>query len=400
MRKGILLIGGYPPPFGGIASHIQYLAPYLCEKEWDVHILSGGNPKGIERRNSFTIYRPSKTGKISKAMSLLPKVTRAFEFKSFALHSPREFFGCLTSAKFITQIVKDNRNISIISAYHLFPEGFVGALASEELSVPLIVTNFGEIYTIPHFYKKQLRIVKNILDRSEKILSVSQHCARSYSLLGLLPEVEVISYGIDVGKFSPNNDGAVIRQRFSIGNGEQLVLFVGRMIRDMGLHTLLEAIPQVLKSRRAVKFVIAGAKGELYEPALNLQSRHEKNVVVVPNIPFDELPYYYAASTVVVAPTPDNRACMGMAIKEAMASGKPVIASRIGGIPEAIVDGETGILLPPEDPSALAEAILGLLDDKEVMARMGRCGRERAENLFDKDKTNQRLEKIFREIGG
>lgn len=402
MQKGVLLIGSYPPPFGGISSHIQYLAPYLASLGYDIHIISLGHGKDIEKMDGFSVYRlPSKIKMILRLIfHFSESFKRIMKLKALGLKSKRMCLYITALTSVVEDIMSKNKNIKVISAYHLYPNGLIGALLSEKFLTPLVVTNFGEIYTEPNFFKERLSMVKYVCERTTQILSSSCHCAKSYEVLGIESNVEVIPYGIDVECFSPKNSAEQIRQKLGINNQDSIVLFVGRMIEDMGLDTLLTAIPFVLKRRANTKFIIAGAKGELFEPALELQAQYKKNVFVVPNVPFSNLPLYYASSTVVVVPTPDERACMGMAIKEAMATGKPVIASRTGGIPEAVINGKTGVLIPPGNPSALAKAIIDILDDDKTIIEMGKCARERAETLFDTNKTNQKIEHVFREIGG
>ena len=401
MRKAILLIGSYPPPFGGISSHIQYLAPYLVCHNYDVHIISSGIGKTVEKTDGFTIYRLSKNKKIFNiALHFIKLLRKAAKLKALGLTSSKEYLNVIGLTSIIDHIISKNKNIKLISAYHLFPEGFAGAIASEIFSIPLVVTNFGEIYSKLNFFRERLSVVNYICKKSFKILSSSQHCAKSYRLLGIRPNVEVVPYGIDIEHFSPENMTIPIHQKFGINTEDKVVLFVGRMIKDMGIDTLLDAIPRVLQAKNKIKFVIAGAKGELFESTLKLRAQYKKNVFIVPNVPFDELPLYYAISTIVTAPTPNERACMGMAIKEAMAAGKPVIGAKSGGIPEAIIDGETGILIPPKDSDALAKAILDLIEDENKIAKMRRNGRQRAEILFDKEVTNQKIYKIFQEVTG
>jgi spore coat protein SA len=212
--------------------------------------------------------------------------------------------------------------------------------------------------------------------------------------------VEVIPYGVDIDMFSPSIDGDVIREKYHIGRSEKVVVFVGRLIKDMGLHTVLESIPKVLQQNRNVTFFIIGEKGDLLQSAIKLAQMHTNKVLVFPSVPFDELPLYYAASTIVIAPTQGERACGSLAAIEAMAVGKPVIAAKVGGIPEIVIDKENGLLIPPEDPVALQEAVLYLLNDEVLLRNMGAASRKRVETYFDERKTDQKIENIFNKLIG
>ena len=81
-----------------------------------------------------------------------------------------------------------------------------------------------------------------------------------------------------------------------------------------------------------------------------------------------------------------------------MAAGKPVVASRVGGIPEYVEEGVTGLLVPPEQSDPLVEAVQALLNDRNRLCEFGRRGRERVAELFDADRTNAQIERLFREV--
>ena len=163
---------------------------------------------------------------------------------------------------------------------------------------------------------------------------------------------------------------------------------------------LLNAIPSLLQGRPHTHILIAGGSGELGEAARGCERSLAGRVSVAEDVPEAELPAFYSAATLVVAPTIGARACGSLAAAEAMAAGKPVIASRIGGIPEYVSDGVTGLLVVPGDSSALASAVLEALSDKPRLDEFGRRGRERAEKLFDGECTNAALEQLFREVAG
>lgn len=400
MSKGILLFGNHPPPFGGVPTHIQYLAPFLAARGWDVHVLSmeANHTWGfncIEKCDGYTVYRPSIISRFLHLFSLssFPRGIKVL----LSLPLPKSFLGALSWASYVKKIVRKN-NIQIISAYHIFHPALASAMVCQEMSIPLITTVFGEIYSLPDFHKSHLDAVKYVVNASHKILSCSKHCAESFNILGLSPQVEAVYYGIDISRFSPKNDGSGVSARLGIGTSDKVVIFVGRMVEEMGLHVLLDAIPQILNEKNDVKFLIVGKSGELLPMARKIALRYPKNIYIVPDAPFEELPLYYAAATIAIIPSINDRACLGLAIVEAMASGKPVIVSNIGGGPEVVSAGESGYLVPANDSNALAEEILEVLNlEKKRLHDMGRLGRERAVAVFDKDSTNIRMEQVFLE---
>ena len=107
-------------------------------------------------------------------------------------------------------------------------------------------------------------------------MSASKHCAESYKLLNLNPDVEIIYSGVDSSKFNPKTDGNIIRNKYEISPKVFVILFLGRMIYDMGLDHLIQAIPVILKENNSVHFLIGGAKGELTDQVYELQNNYPK----------------------------------------------------------------------------------------------------------------------------
>jgi glycosyltransferase involved in cell wall biosynthesis len=110
-----------------------------------------------------------------------------------------------------------------------------------------------------------------------------------------------------------------------------------------------------------------------------------------------EIPSLYRSSAMLVLPSVCEEP-FGMPLVEAMASGLPVVATRVGGIPEVVEDGVTGLLVPPEDPVALAEAIARLLDDREYAAALGAAGRRRAEERFSWESVTARMRGLYADL--
>ena len=403
MKKSILIIGNYPPPFGGIPVHLEYLAPYLASRGWDVHVLPI-KPRSIplEHIGDFTLHSQYLDGPKSSdelhelnIKNFWERIKRKLLVKQDRSRI-KNINNSMYLAKRAEEIIREY-DIRAISAYHVFPAGLAGAWLARELGIPLVTSIFGEIYSEFALYKRWRREVEFVFSNSESLVSCSAHCAKSPKKLDLNVKVDVVLYGIDTTVFLPNIDATDIRRRFNLVNEDKVLIFVGRMTREMGLQILMESIPKVLEVMPNIRFVIAGRSAELLEPARDLRNKYTENVFVIPDVPREELPQYYALSTISVVPSINDRACLGLAAAEAMACGKPVIITNIGGGPEVVTE-ECGRLIPPEDPSALARSIMSLIDDAESIKRMGQAGRSRAVAYFDKEQTNQQMELIFDQV--
>jgi glycosyltransferase involved in cell wall biosynthesis len=165
------------------------------------------------------------------------------------------------------------------------------------------------------------------------------------------------------------------RQPAEVGTGaDRIVLFAARNDSVKGAETMLQAVPMIRRRFPAVEFHLVG-----YAPAT--AARLPDGVLCRPFVAKDELLAYYQCADICVVPSLwDNSP---NTVYEAMAAGKAVVASRVGGIPELVVDGETGVLVEPNNPPQLAHAIVRLLRDEDERRAMGRKGRERIHRLAD-----------------
>jgi glycosyltransferase involved in cell wall biosynthesis len=159
---------------------------------------------------------------------------------------------------------------------------------------------------------------------------------------------------------------------------------------------LLKAMRLILqKHEMELKIIGSGSRLEEYtELARTLGI--EEEVHFLGHIDHDKLPEHYAAADLFVLSS--RMESFGLVVAEAMACGLPVVATRVGGVPEVVDEGVTGLLVPPNDPEALAEAVNSLLDDPDRMKAMGAKGRERVREHFTWDKVAERMVGYFREI--
>jgi glycosyltransferase involved in cell wall biosynthesis len=363
-----------------------------------------GSRRAPEFTNGYDIYRPSvseRLGALSRLLSAHPgfAIRQAIRFPTLAIADPKLFLGCLTLAAVCWETARRER-LGLISAYHLFSAGLSGAWAAELLGIPLVTTVFGEIYARPGWHRRRLREVRYICGQSQALLSCSYHCARSLELLGITRPVQAVHYGVDTNAFSPEVDGAAVRQRHRIEPGDCVVLFVGRMVREMGLHVLLDALPRLLSGNARIKVIIAGGSGELRPDAERQAEQNPGRVVVMADVAQDQLPQYYAAAAVAVSPSVNQRACLGLAVAEAMATGRAVVVTNVGGGPELVTHEGNGVLIQPESPQALADAVLSLVNDPVRRRTMADRGFAVARRDFDRQTTNQRMERVFEEALG
>lgn len=204
--------------------------------------------------------------------------------------------------------------------------------------------------------------------------------------------VVVIPCAIQIERYDPSIDATAARAELGVPAGVPLVAMAGRLSPYKGQDALIEATPRVLAAHPDACVLIAGhdttdamhthgPSATRFAPILSdmIRTRDlDERVRLVGYVP--SLPRFYAAATLAAMPSWEEP--FGLVALEAMAMARPVVATRAGGVPEFITDGEVGLLIPPRDPTALADAILRLLADPARAAAMGRAGRARVEACY------------------
>jgi glycogen(starch) synthase len=177
------------------------------------------------------------------------------------------------------------------------------------------------------------------------------------------------------------------------------LLAIGRLVPEKGFDVAIDAMPSVLARHPAVRLTIAGDGSEREA----LQRRAER-LSVSQAVEFlgwvapDEVPALIARSSMVVMPS-RWREPFGLVALEAAQGGRPIVATTRGGLPEIVVSGETGLLVDSDDPRALAEGVLYLLDRPGMATRMGAAARERAERRFDWETFVDAYDRLYRRLG-
>lgn len=206
------------------------------------------------------------------------------------------------------------------------------------------------------------------------------------SHLGLPRErCPIVHNGLDPRHAAPGH------ARLSLLDQGRWVGVIGSLLDIKGQRYLLQAAPRILERFPDVRFLIAGEGPE--RAALEEQAQGlPVDVVGFLADPLDAL----AGLTVAVVPSTVET--FSLVSLEAMALARPLVASRVGGVPEVVEDGVTGTLVPPADPAALAEAVCAYLADPDLAARHGEAGRRRAVELFTQDRMAERLEAVYAEV--
>jgi glycosyltransferase involved in cell wall biosynthesis len=346
---------------------------------------AGLRERGIEVE---LLYNRPLTGDVRYPVRELPvREVRAPYLRDLSYRLPRgrgvtvRLEEHLFNAAALREIVRGERP-DVILSFGLFG---LAAAARRRLGVPVVVANSGGL---PH------PSVSRSLSQIDAIIADGHDLEAFPRAFGLHP-VEVRK-GVDTERFRPHPPGT---DPLAHAEHEPRLLFVGRLVPVKDVPNLLAAVSLLRERGRMVQLTLVG-EGSL-RSGLEIEARElglGGRVTFTGHLAGDELARAYRDHDLfVLASTFDN---FPNAVLEAMASRLPVVATRVGGIPEQVIEGETGLLVPSRDPGRLARAIESLLDDPSTARAMGEAGRRRVVESFDWDHGIDRLAALLTDLVG
>ncbi|MDR0516898.1 MAG: glycogen synthase [Fibromonadaceae bacterium] len=370
--KAAILTNEYPPNiYGGAGIHVSFLTRELrnlCEVS--VHCFADALPR------AFGEFEDPKFKKILDPLD--------------------------TNLQWVAAM----RGINIVHC-HTWYSHFAGVLASRLYQVPLVLTTHS---LEPHRpwkaeqlgvggYSMSCWIERTAYQNADGIIAVSNKMKQDVIDLYGVDEnkVRVIYNGIDPDFYHPIFDESILR-KYGIDPTKPFVLFVGRITRQKGISQLIQAIPQISEDAQVVLCAGAPDTPEIAQECKSLISKVQENrsgvIWIQEMMPHEDLRILYSHATVFA--TPSLYEPFGIINLEAMACGTPVVGSAVGGIPEIIIDGETGFLVPldyrsgtdfsPKSPETFqknfAEKLNSFLTNPDLSKKMGESSRKRAETVF------------------
>ena len=283
-----------------------------------------------------------------------------------------------------------------IVATKWFPEGLAATWTLRSLSLPVALIAHGREFRLHGGNPLKWLLQKYILRQVRIAFAVSNWTAGELARAGVRRDrIHVVNNGIRSEVFEQPGDIERLRRELNLG-AEPVLLTVGRLVARKGHADIIRLLPAVMRRVGPVTYVIAGSGPEedsLRECADACGVAEHLRFAGAPSD--DELPTYYHLCNVFVMPTRnvpgDPLEGFGIAYLEANAAGKPVIGTRCGGVADAIEDGVSGLLVEPGDDDALVDAVVKLLTDEELAARLGDGGRTRVRDHFTWDQIAARF---------
>jgi len=278
-------------------------------------------------------------------------------------------------------------NFEVIHQFHVVPLGIACLSLRRILHKPLVTSLMGWDTYDPDpnaFYRVSRPIASMVMNSSDTVTSPSNDVAQRAHASGCWRNIDVIPHGVDPDHFDAgtlkkgSND---LRERLGFHSDEIMILSVNRLVERKDVGTMIEAAPRILRKCAKTKFVVVGEGPE--QDSL-LRASRERGVPssfkFVGRVPAREMPFYYVAADIFVMTSTYEH--FGVAVLEAMAAQKPVIASDVGALPEIVLDNRTGLLFRPRDSAQLADLVITLIQDEPRRREMGAVGRERVKALY------------------
>ncbi len=272
-----------------------------------------------------------------------------------AARTPVKYAGLMARA------VRAARRADVIYAHYLFPTGAVALAAAGRAGIPFVLTAHGQ--DVRNLERTALRrATAPALSRAAGLIAVSHHLADALRATGAsLPPVHVIDMGVDMDRFVPG-DRAGARAHLGLPPADPLVLAVGGLTERKNPLGLLQAFARVRRRRPSARLALVGDGPLAAAVDAGVRRLGLAGAVIRPGaVPHGEVAAWVAACDLLAIVSRVEP--LGVAALEALAGGRPVVATRIGGVREVVPDPEAGRLVDPLDPAAIASAILALLDD-------------------------------------
>ena len=287
-------------------------------------------------------------------------------------------FGFLKTLKIAHSMKAD-----IIHAHWILPNGFIGALVSYILNIPLVITLHGsDVFTAEK--NRLFSFMASVAARRASWMTTPSpdHFQRLQALGVSTKRMELVPNGTDPDTFRPSKElRKKVRSRLGIKEKDIVVFALGRMVYVKGFDILIRAYAKVSERNPKIS-IIVGGHGVQKDEWMTLASELglEGKIIWPGELNRSEVAGFFAAADMLVVPSIKHPSGavdgLPVVVPEAMSSGIPVIGSDVGGIPVFARDGERGIIVPQKDEEALTEAIMKLAADKSLRRRLGENGRK------------------------
>jgi phosphatidylinositol alpha-1,6-mannosyltransferase len=375
----LVVTNDLPPRVGGIQYYVDQLARGLVAAGDEVVIL-GSSSEGAAAWDADAPYEVLRLG--TSVLLPTPSVRRRVHRLVRSWDAEVVVFGAA------------------------FPLGLMGPGVRARTGVPYVAFSHGlEVSAVraPGGWVP----LRRIGDGAGAITYVSQWCRGLLEpAFGPRPRHVMLPPAVDPQEYHPGVDGTAVRRRFGVGEGEPLVVCVSRLVPRKGQDVLIAGLGELRRRVPGARLMIVG--GGPHEAALRRQADDHgvgAHVVFTGMVAGDELPACFAAADVFAMPCRERRRgleveAFGIVFIQAEAVGVPVVAGAIGGVPDSLEDGRTGVLVDGTDASAVTDALVGLLADRDRCREMGEAAARFVADGFTWPRRTGQLRDLLAEVVG
>lgn len=352
-------------------------------------------PGWLRWRKKWTGYRDiPKEGRFDEVTVFHP---RYFRTSGGNWVYPWEGFSMYMGCKRLVASIHRKFKFNLIHAHRIIPDGVAAILLGKKFNIPVVCSaRGGETYGSPFESRLCYLSFKKVLSTCERIITVSNSLRDIVMENGYKHKVEVIYNGCDVHKFY-NINKTVARKELNLPSNGKIFLFVGHIITEKGVLELVKAFHYLKKIESSILLVLIGYGDRIVQIEEEIKRSDLCESVLLPGyIPQGKLPLWINASDIFVLPSYQEG--LPNAVLEAMACRKPVIATRVGGIPEIVSDGVTGILVEPRNVHQLREAMQILLQDEDLCLKLGVAAESLIHEHFTWEQSAKRVINVYQNL--
>lgn len=289
----------------------------------------------------------------------------------------------------------------IVHAHMVSPDGWAAARVAHDLGVPAVATaHRADVLDLPSRSDAIRDVVADAVREIDQIVAVSRKMADAAEALATPPRpVLVVPNGADTAIFFPRAKQEA-RALLGLPQDETIISYVGKLVPRKGVDTLMEAMGLLAARDRPTPLLVVAGIGEMRS---SMEERAAQlgitdRVMFLGKVAHDRVPLVIGAGDVFVLPSLSEG--LPTVVCEAMACGRPVVATAVDGTPEIVRDGETGFLVPHTDPPALAEALAKVIDDPALADRMSFRADVIARERYTWDANARDMDRIYAELAG
>lgn len=304
---------------------------------------------------------------------------------------------------FLLRFMRTCRELKIdVIHSHLFGSGLYASLAGAVLRLPVVATFHNELF-LPGQHQRFLSL-KNFLLRNlaDRIVLVADYMRDDYVTRGgySTSKMTTIYNGIEFPERLSDSARKALRRELNLKDADLLVGHVANFRTPKGHRYLIEAAAEVCKRMPDARFILIGDPGDgsIETEVQKLAARHNiEDKIIILGFRSDVARLLSLIDVFVLSSLSEGHP---LSVVEAMAAGRPVVVTKVGGLPEVVKDGQTGFLVEPKDPTALAERIVKLLSEPALRDQMGARAAATAKERFALEAMVSGYERLYEEVAG